>query len=229
MTLNPSIGNMYEFLNDYPTKDANRGYTWNPIKGECPHNCIYCYMKIWKTIGKLRLVDKELKTDLGKDNYIFIGSSTDMWANDVPTEWIDKVLERCREFDNKYLFQSKNPKRFYEFLDKLPEKVVLGTTIESNRDYNLGKVLSPVGRKMAMVGLGISYEKTISIEPICDFDITEFTNWIKDINPSFVSIGADSKGHNLIEPDKEKIEKLIKNLERFTEVKSKSNLKRLMK
>lgn len=49
-----------------------------------------------------------------------------------------------------------------------------------------------------------------------------------EINPKFVSIGADSKKHNLPEPSKEKIEALIRELSLFTEVKIKDNLRRLM-
>jgi molybdopterin converting factor small subunit len=35
--------------------------------------------------------EKELKTDLGKGNFIFVGSSCDMWAQNIPEEWIEKL------------------------------------------------------------------------------------------------------------------------------------------
>ena len=72
-----------------------------------------------------------------------------------------------------------------------------------------------------------SWYKFISIEPILDFDILIFVNMIFDIRPQFVSIGADSKKHNLSEPPEEKIIALVKSLKEFTEVKLKPNLKRL--
>ena len=50
---------------------------------------------------------------------------------------------------------------------------------------------------------------------------------IKGIKPEFVSIGADSKGHNLPEPSWDKVQSLIKELKKFTEVKVKDNLMRL--
>ena len=52
---------------------------------------------------------------------------------------------------------------------------------------------------------------------------------IRQIKPKFVSIGADSKGHGLPEPNGEKVRKLIEALELLykIEVKIKSNLKRL--
>jgi hypothetical protein len=62
-----------------------------------------------------------------------------------------------------------------------------------------------------------------------DFDIDEFIKIIFTINPDFVNIGADSKGHHLIEPSTEKIEALIKRIEAAgIEVRRKSNLARLM-
>jgi hypothetical protein len=42
-----------------------------------------------------------------------------------------------------------------------------------------------------------------------------------------VSIGADSKGHHLKEPDRKKIDLLISELKKFTEVIIKKNLERI--
>jgi len=85
-------------------------------------------MKRFK-VGKLRLDKKCLKDNLGEGRIIFVGSSTDMWADEVPDKWIETVLNRCRFFHkNTYLFQSKNPIRFKGFL--FPPKTILGTTIE---------------------------------------------------------------------------------------------------
>jgi len=74
-----------------------------------------------------------------------------------------------------------------------------------------------------------TYKRMITIEPILDFDLNEFSEMIKSINPSWVNIGADSKGHKMPEPGKEKIQKLIDELSAFTSVKIKTNLSRLMK
>ncbi|OQA00448.1 MAG: hypothetical protein BWY70_00700 [Bacteroidetes bacterium ADurb.Bin408] len=85
---------MYEFIT----------HTWNPIKGQCFHDCSYCYMKRWGRLKPVRFEPKELKTDLGHDNFIFIGSSCDIWAQNIPEDWIFKTLYHCSNFDNKYLF-----------------------------------------------------------------------------------------------------------------------------
>ena len=215
MGMNKQKGNMYPFVS----------HTWNPIRGQCPHDCVYCYMKGFPQAA-LHLAENEKRTELGMYNFIFVGSSTDMWAEDVPSEWIDKVLQKCRgRVLNTYLFQSKNPSRFYQFRHLLPGNVILGTTIESNADCLLGKAPAPRARMEAMKML--SYRKMVSIEPIVDFDLAVLVDWIAQIKPEFVSIGADSKGHHLSEPTPDKVNMLIEKLSEFTEVKIKDNLGRL--
>ncbi len=69
MGLNEQKGNMYDWIT----------HTWNPIKGICPHQCSYCYMKDhWKRMKPPRLDEKDLNTDLGEDNFIFIGSRSSL-------------------------------------------------------------------------------------------------------------------------------------------------------
>ena len=101
--LNPSKGNMYPFVS----------HTWNTVKGKCPHNCSYCYMKRFGKQSDLHFDEKELKTDLGEGNFIFVGSSCDMWADAIPGLWIKATLEHCRQFQNKYLFCFKIIIRFH--------------------------------------------------------------------------------------------------------------------
>jgi len=206
---------MYEFCS----------HTWNAIKGKCSHDCSYCYMKIFPQ-GELRLDEKEFKTDLGTGNTIFVGSSTDMFADNVPIEWIERVLEYCRKFDNTYIFQTKNPERFKEFENFFPDKTIFGTTIETNKATLLAKYSeAPINRFY----IRNFKRKFVTIEPIMDFDLVDFIKMIKIVEPEFVNIGADSKNSNLIEPDGKKIKELIESLSKFTEVRIKDNLKRLLK
>ena len=218
--LNKQKGNMYGFVT----------HTWNPIKGICSHDCSYCYMKVWKQ-KQLHLSEKELKDNLGSDNFIFVGSSTDMFAEDVPKEWIFKVLEVCNKFpNNKYLFQTKNPKRFHYFMKFFPKNLVLGITIETNHvnDYeDYSKAPLPLHRLHEFDKIPEEIEKMITIEPIMDFEEATFKLWIKEAKPMWVNIGADSKNHKLPEPSWDKVQMLIKELEKFTEVKIKDNLTRL--
>lgn len=215
--LNKQKGNMYGFVT----------HTWNAIKGKCPHDCEYCYMKVFPQ-GKLRFDKKELNTNLEKGNFIFVGSSCDMFADGIPDEWIINVLNHCSNFYNTYLFQTKNPERFKDFKDFYPADSIFGSTIETNQENNLYKAPPRSFRLAGMNHLFLRCKrKMITIEPIMDFDINQLVNWIKHIRPEFVNIGADSKGHNLPEPPAHKIGKLIKELEKFTKVNLKDNLKRI--
>ena len=88
MGLRKQKGNMYGFVS----------HTWNAVKGECSHFCSYCYMHgLWRS--KVRLDEYEFNIDLGINNFIFVGSSTDMFADNVPKEWIIKVLDYCKKYN----------------------------------------------------------------------------------------------------------------------------------
>jgi len=217
MGLNKQKGNMYPFVT----------HTWNVIKGKCPHDCSYCYMKVFPQ-GELHFDEKELKTDLGENNFIFVGSSCDMFAEEVVFNFrVKLILQHCLKYPkNTYLFQTKNPKRFFDFkgeIDKLPH-VILGTTIETDKNFNL-KAPSIKERVGAMSKL--NNRKFVTIEPIMEFNIFNMVDYLMEINPEFVNIGADSKGHNLTEPSLEKIMQLKEELENFTKVNLKENLGRL--
>jgi len=216
MGLNKQKGNMYPWVT----------HTWNVIKGKCPHNCSYCYMKGYSQ-PELHFDEKELKTDLGKGNFIFVGSSCDMWAEDILLDWIIKTLNHCIWYEdgNSYLFQSKNPIRFNGW--NFPKNTILGTTIETNRRYAISQAPIPYSRAYAMAHLMLP--SMVSIEPIMDFDLDVMVRWIAEIKPEFVSIGADSKGHKLPEPSPDKVQNLIRELEALTEVKVKDNLKRILR
>lgn len=94
-------------------------YTWNPIKGKCLHDCSYCYMKqINPNANPPRLAEYELNTDLGCGRSIFIGSSTDMFAKDISSKWIDRVLDYCHQnsnvlLPNAYLFTVQEPQEVF--------------------------------------------------------------------------------------------------------------------
>jgi DNA repair photolyase len=220
MALNKSTGNMYSWLSE----------TFNPIKGQCiSHMCSYCFMH-QDRLKPLRLDEKEFKTDLNQGKFIFVGSSTDMFAASVPDEWIFKVLGFCSMAHTKFLFQSKNPKRMHEVAWAFPKHSTLATTIETNRDMTtISKAPPAHGRAHFMQELhGMQFETTVTIEPIMSFDLREMLAIVKQCSPSWVSVGADSKGHNLPEPSASEVLALIHELEQFTKVERKKNLKRIL-
>lgn len=223
MGLNKQKGNMYGFITD----------TWNTIKGKCQHNCQYCYMP-QQRLNAIRFDTSELKTDLGQDNYIFVGSSCDMWASNVLHLWIMHTLLHCKLYNNKYLFQTKNPKRFMSYIPELKElNCVLCVTIESNKEYKMLHNAPLIKERIEMINniqMSGDIPLMVTIEPILDFDIEDFSEILKHINPKYVNIGADSKGHKLPEPSKEKIIEFITELKSWglNILEEKKNLKRLL-
>jgi len=217
--LNKQKGDMYKFVT----------HTWNVVKGKCDHDCHYCYMKRWGELKPTRFDEKELKTDLGEGNFIFVGSSNDMFSAKISSEWIIKILNHCKKYPkNTYLFQSKNPERFAEFYREFPDDSIFGTTIETNRENDLSNAPPRSFRLAGMLHKFLfSERRMVTLEPIMEFDLDVLVDWIKKINPEFVNIGADSGGHKLNEPSWDKIKKLVEELEKFTKVNLKSNLKRL--
>jgi DNA repair photolyase len=220
MSLNKSTGNMYEFVT----------HTWNTIKGACPHDCSYCYMKRWGDLKPVRFDEKEFRTDLGQNNFIFVGSSCDMWADEIPKEYILKTLEHCRTFGmNRYLFQTKNPQRIADYIPELPVFSTICTTLESDIIYPaiMRESPWPVNRVWGMIALK-GLQKHITIEPILDFTLDRFVESIRLCEPNQVNIGADSGRNNLPEPSADKVRSLIAELSKFTRVVQKKNLARLL-
>lgn len=215
MGLNIAKGQMYPWIS----------HTYNTIKGKCPHDCGFCYMKRWGKLSDTHFDRKELKTNLGEGNFIFVGSSCDMFADGIPAEWIFDTLDKCMGADNKYLFQSKNPRNIAPFL--LPDSTVVCTTIESNRIYIDCHAPSPDDRARGMEMLS-AFPRYVTIEPIMDFDLVPLVELIRRCEPEQVNIGADSGNNHLPEPSKDKVLALIDELSKFTTIARKNNLGRLI-
>jgi len=214
--MNNQRGNMYPWVT----------HTWNPIRG-CRHNCPYCYVHRLRGYDMTpRLSEKALAENLGSGNVIFVGSTADMFGVWIDPLWIKRVLAKCCQYKNTYLFQSKNPAAYREFMGLFPGRTILGTTIETNRaEPAIGSAPS---RERRFLGIAETPGcRMVSIEPVMDFDPAEFSIWLHQIRPEFVSIGADSGGNHLPEPSAKKLEALIAALGEFTEVRLKQNLGRL--
>ena len=229
--LNIAKGNMYGFIT----------HTWNPIKGYCYHQCSYCYMKkllAAKFQCSPVLVEYEFNKDLNEGERIFVGSSIDMFAQDIPDEWITRVLDHCAGFNDRregqkkivFLFQSKNPSRFLQFLDhRVFNHSIIGTTIESNRDYVeiMGNSPRIEERAIAMGEIANNgFHTMITAEPLIAFDLDKFVEIIRLCNPKFVNIGRNSERRIVLpEPTSDQVKALIDELGKLTKVKVKDNAK----
>jgi len=114
----------------------------------------------------------------------------------------------------QYYFQSKQPEYFEQFLSEFPGSVILVTTLETNRDRGYGAVSKaplPSDRYQQFKGLEWA-SKVVTIEPVMDFDVEVFGQWIVELNPLYVWLGFNSrpKEVKLPEPSKEKVLRLRK-------------------
>jgi hypothetical protein len=216
------MGNMYEFA-----------VTWNPLGGECQHKCSYCSTNSLRK--RFKAIDKKYSGDITpyysfppkSDKLVFVCSQNDLFASNVSDAYIENIINACIG-GNTYLFQTKNPARVNQFSLIIPENSIICTTIESDiRHEQMGNTPHPLYSALAMQY--ITFRKHVTIEPIMEFNLHDLLNIIRMCEPEQVNIGADSKRNNLPEPSKEKALELISELEKFTVVHQKSNLKRLLK
>lgn len=129
--------------------------TWNPVTG-CRHGCDYCYAreiansprmaasypnKFEPTFHPAKL-NAPKNTPFPKvlerpaDRNVFVGSMTDLFGKWVPDEWILRVFEQVREYNQwNYLFLTKFPQRLRsvcdELLDGFPDNAWVGCTVDS--------------------------------------------------------------------------------------------------
>ena len=187
-------------------------------------------MKKFDGLLPIRFDPKELKVNLGNGNFIFVGSGTDVWAFDIPSDWITRFLDYCNLFDNNYLFQSKDPSRFLEFIGHpAMRKSVLCTTIETDAFCPDIVRNAPGTRKRAqamqrLASLGM--RTCVTCEPLIKFDLPGMVELVRMCSPVQVNIGRNSRQDiTLPEPTRNEVRALITELRKFTRVVVKSNAK----
>jgi len=214
--------------------------TWNPWFG-CFHNCYRggCWAKrrLAHRLGKKldcqecydfkpHLHPERLKR-IPSDPRIFVVAHGDLFGSWVPHNIITTILTVCNSKPKEtWFFETKNPRRYIDFIGWFPENTVLSTTIETNRRYSSeirGFTPSPIERFEAIRELTryIKFPVHVSIEPIMDFDLEVMVAWMRTLKPVKVAVGYDSLNNHLPEPPKSKTMQLIKELEKFTDVERK--------
>lgn len=196
----------------------------NPFWG-CLFNCTYCYPSFRRQAKRQkkrcpRCADYVPHAHLerlrrgppktGEGEFVFLCDMGDV--SFAPPEVMMAIIGYCYNwFGTTFLLQSKNPRCFHRY--RFPKNVILGTTIETNRD-ELAKTISkappPSRRYKNMIKLNHP-RKLVTIEPILDFNLETSVSWIKKIDPEVVYVGYDShwKNNRLPEPPLEKTLKLI--------------------
>ncbi|MHC1564536.1 MAG: hypothetical protein ACXQTF_04325, partial [Candidatus Hecatellaceae archaeon] len=132
-----------------------------------------------------------------------------------------KYLLSIRQYPPNLFYQTKNPKRYLDWLEYLPQPfTTLSTTIETNRDWEYkgySKAPTPTERFLAMLSVREKQPNRllhVSIEPIMDFDLPNLASWMAKLKPWKVSVGYDNYRARLPEPSLAKTKRLIHVLRR---------------
>lgn len=199
--------------------------TWNPMVG-CLHMCSYCWARrIARRFAHTCRLCYEFKPHMHwerlnrkwrKPKIVFVVDMGDLFCDGIPSDWIVRILNAIRLNPKSYfLLQTKNPKRYDEFVEYFGKNVILGATIETNIfpiTDRISRAPRPEERYRAM--RDVSWEnKFVSIEPILDFDLDVMIKWISDIEPMRVAVGYDNYNNRLDEPPLRKTLKLIEEIE----------------
>lgn len=200
------------------------------------HNCMKCYN--YEVHEHLERLNGYLPKTKG-DEFIWLCSSSDIsFAKHKWWQDIDETI--CNNPDKTFFIQTKDPETFWQEREGWigPKNLIIGTTLETNRDdiymkYNISKAPKPHWRSEAFM-YNYWERKSITIEPILQFDLNRFLKMITEIvrdGEGFVQriyIGYDTKNCKLPEPPLHKTMKLIKKLrESLPNCKIKTKLLRL--
>lgn len=201
--------------------------TWNPFKG-CGFDCTYCEPSFKRQAKRQAYLCNDCyhytphyhENRLAKipsASIIFVAGNADIsfCDYDFATRIIEQIKEHSKRCPTKtYYFQSKRPEYFLPLLSQFPENVILLTTLETNRDggyERVSKAPPPSVRYEQFKALDYP-RKVATLEPLLDFDLDQFFQWIIDLEPEYVWLGLNSKPNavSLPEPSPEKVTQFMK-------------------
>jgi len=209
------MGRMFSFITE----------TWNPLAGgPCPGECSYCWAtglknryKYSKYLGPWRVDEKVVGKAFKPGAFVFVQDMGDLWAPSVPEEIVYRVLQNMRyQPEVMFLALTKFPGTYQKYAKLIPENVVLGATVETNRLIPISKAPYPYDRFNAVlwVAENLPNKTFISVEPIMEFDRAELLPILNYIHPWAIAIGYDNYNNGLPEPSLSKTRELIGSLRR---------------
>ena len=168
---------------------------------------------------------------------IFVVDMGDLFCGGFRTGDIIEVLDSCHKTTlvKSFMLLTKNPARYLEILSRRPDfamdhRFVFGATIETTnhrsgifKEQLAPNAPDPSYRADAMIELRQKFQEIrtfLSLEPIMDFDLIQMRDWVEKIRPERTYVGYDNY-HYLsrhVEPELEKVNRLIHALQGMTEV-----------
>ena len=138
-----------KFKTDFNTKNHYVSWIWSPVTG-CLNDCLKCSQKInasvysnSKPLGFIPLLRYDrlklpnitafpIKSQDPKDWRVLVCDEGDLFGDWVPDHFIEKVIEATKEAPFfRYLFLTKNPKRYLDLNIDVPQNCWLGARVES--------------------------------------------------------------------------------------------------
>lgn len=202
---------------------------WNPFVG-CKFDCVYCkdsYQKLVRRSGCPSCMayaphthpERLNKDKVPSDRVLWVVSNGDISFCDPSfTNQIIDVMKNDKRKGRVFLMQSKNPACFANILQRLPQNVVLMTTIETNEDsvYS-GVSKAPLPSQRFQDFLQLAWpRKAMVMEPILKFDLNTIKQWAMTLQPEAIFIGLESKRKcTLEEPSPSEVQDLYIELQKL--------------
>lgn len=200
-----SLANRFKGCNSAPNGETSDRVISLPTrlkvtnKDGITRNAAYPY-GFTPTLHGYRLDDPKTK---GFGKTVFVCSMGDLFGEWVPESWIEKVFESCAEAENhRYLFLTKNPKRYIELAEK--DKLPTGDS------YWYG---STVTNESVPAFWSDKHNTFVSIEPILGgfnetSEVPQKIDWI--------ILGAETGNRkNKVVPQKSWIEQIVDDCKRY--------------
>jgi len=167
-------------------------FSWNPVSGcsKISEGCKFCYAEAWAKRWhrsfevilhpeKLREVEK-----IPAGSKVFVNSMSDLFHPEVPTAFINRVLEAIRKRpDIVFQILTKRPDEIRlraNAIDPIPDNVWLGVSVEMRKYMARAEILKRVDARTRF----ISFEPLL--EDVGDIDLSGL-DW--------VIIGGESGSH----------------------------------
>jgi protein gp37 len=170
------------------------GFSWNPVTG-CLHGCKYCYAREIALSPTMRAhfpggfapvfhaerltapANTKVPADAATDPRLrrcFVCSMADLFGRWVPAEWILQVLQAgCASPWWVYMFLTKFPSRYLEFIDQMPPTAWLGTTVDEQKRVRFAEdAFRAIGDRCAVTYLSLEpFDEELNFNDLSMFDL----------------------------------------------------------